>query len=331
MTPTATLNTLTKQTPDHAYETYRHRHLQRNPPMSTPPNGPSSIRWTKDGFNALKSLEAAIKKARYIIVMDALTEKLNRTVAQAPSQWRWLPISEFVALQAEVAAIEELHDDNRRKVKIRTSDKRATEKIIKAVEKIDSETLKLQRLRWKLGVMAQLPEFLNPEDLESVNAIASGLERTATEMANMTELIAQLESERDQTLTELAAALEQAAIESDKFTKGIARLEGERDQARAELATVGNSEIDTPRTMDKIAQLECERDQMRASLAAMSGKYEKSGKLLEVAESLTHDDQVHIRTIIMLFKDKIEMVKKSSPDQIQIYETGIKILTSLDE
>jgi hypothetical protein len=234
--------------------------------MSTSPNkGPSSIRWTKEGFNALLSLKATIKKARYLIVMDALTEKLNKTVAQAPSQWRWLPISEFVALQAEVAAIEELHDDNRRKVKIRTSDKRATDKIIKAVDKIDSETLKLQRLRWKLGVMAQLPEFLNPEDLESVNAIA--------------------------------AALEQAAIESAKI-------------------------------MERVSQLECERDQARAEVAAMIGKSEKSGKPVEVVESLTDDDQVNIRTIIKLLNEKIESSKNICPDHVQMYETGIRILTS---
>ena len=262
------------------------------------PTAPSSLRWTKDGNNALKSLLTITKKKRSAIVMDALIEKLNKTVAQAPSQWRLLPISEFVALQALIAALEELHDDNRRKAKIRTSDKRATEKIIKAVEKIDSETLKLQQFRWKLGVMAQLPETLNPEDLASVNAIAAALEKTAIEMTNMTEMIAQLESERDQARAELAATIEQAATESAKITAGSAQLEAERDQARAELA-------------------------------AMIGKNEKSGKLVEVVESLTDHDRCNIEVLIKAAKEDIEKAKQINPTSMGIFETELKILTSL--
>ena len=362
--------------------------------MSTPPSAPSSLRWTKDGFNALLSLKATIKKARYLIVMDALIEKLNKTVAQAPLQCRLLPPSGILTLQAEVAKIEKRHADNRQKVMIRTSDKHATEKIIKAVEKIDSETSELQRLRWKLGVMAQLPESLNPENLESVNAMAAALEKTAIEMTNMTEMIAQLESERDQARTELAATIEQAATASAKITagsaqleaerdqardefaaarekaaidsaksmEGIVRLEGERNEARAELAAaLEQTAIDSAEIMERVAQLEAERDQVcaklatareknaddsaktaervtqlvgerdqvRASLAAMIEKYAKIGKLVEVAESLTDKDQVHVRTIIMHLKDKIEGSRKTCPDHIEIFETGIKILTSL--
>ena len=266
--------------------------------MSTPPTGPSSIRWTDEGFNALLSLEATIKKARYLIVMDSLVEKHNRTVAMAPLQCRLLPPSGILTLQAEVAKIEKRHADNRQKVMIRTSDKHATEKIIKVVEKIDSETSELQRLRLKLGVIAQLPESLSPEDLESVNAIAAALEKTAIEMANMTEMIAQLESERDEARAELATELGNAAIECAKITAGIARLEGERDQARAQLA-------------------------------AMISKYEKSGKLAEVAESLTDHDRVNINALIQKAKEQIEKSKQICPSNIPIFETELKILTSL--
>ena len=266
--------------------------------MSTPPSAPSSLRWTKDGFNALLSLKATIKKARYLIVMDALIEKLNKTVAQAPLQCRLLPPSGILTLQAEVAKIEKRHADNRQKVMIRTSDKHATEKIIKAVEKIDSETSELQRLRWKLGVMAQLPESLNPENLESVNAMAAALEKTAIEMTNMTEMIAQLESERDQARTELAATIEQAATASAKITAGSAQLEAERDQARAELA-------------------------------AMIEKNEKSGKLVEVVESLTDHDRVNITVLIKAAKEDIEKAKQIDPTSMGIFETELKILTSL--
>lgn len=273
------------------------------------PTAPSSLRWTKDGNNALKSLLAITKKKRSAIVMDALIEKLNKTVAQAPSQWRLLPISEFVALHAEIATIEELHDDNRRKAKIRTSDKRATEKIIKAVEKIDSETLKLQQFRWKLGVMAQLPESLTTDDLASVNTIAAALEKTAIEMTNMTEMIAQLESERDQTRTELAATIEQAATDSAKATESIAQLEGEINHARDALAAAHED-----------AQLV--RADNRLTLVG----------LVEIADSLTDEIiAVQLQQLIEVLEIRTTPNQSNpiSPEKMRMYEFELKTLKTL--
>lgn len=134
-------------------------------------SAPSSIRFTEDGIKALKSLEAATGKTRVQLVSEALVEKHNRTVALAPIQLRMLKPSEILTLQAEIAAIEKFHNDNRRIGKIKTSDKHAIEKSIKLIEKIDFETDELKQLRLKLGKLGELAEGFNDADQKKLRTL----------------------------------------------------------------------------------------------------------------------------------------------------------------
>lgn len=120
--------------------------------MSTP----ASIRISDDGYKALRILETTTKKKRVDLVSEALIEKANGSSAAPVVQCRLLDQKEILTLQSEIAALEKLHDDNRRNVKIRTSDKAATEKIIKLIEKIDAETKELQAKRLALGSLATI-------------------------------------------------------------------------------------------------------------------------------------------------------------------------------
>ena len=140
-------------------------------------SAPSSIRFTDDGIKALKSLEAVTGKTRVDLVSEALVEKHNRTVALAPIQLRILAPSEILTLQSEIASIEKLHNDKRRKIKIKTSDKDATEKIIKAVEAIDLELAELQALRLKIGKQAQLADSITDEDIKNIKLLIKWVEK----------------------------------------------------------------------------------------------------------------------------------------------------------
>lgn len=134
-------------------------------------SGPSSIRFTDDANNAMKSLEAATGKNRTQILEKALVEMHNRTVALPPIQMRMLKPSEILTLQAEIAALEKLHNDNRRVGKIKTSDKHALEKSIRLIEKIDIEINELQQLRLKLGKQAELAEGFTDVDQKNIRTL----------------------------------------------------------------------------------------------------------------------------------------------------------------
>ncbi len=134
-------------------------------------SSPSSIRFTDDGIKALKSLEAATGKTRVQLVSEALVEMHNRTVALPPTQLRMLKPSEILTLQAEIAALEKLHNDNRRVGKIKTSDKHALEKSIRLIEKIDIEINELQQLRLKLGKQAELAEGFTDVDQKNIRTL----------------------------------------------------------------------------------------------------------------------------------------------------------------
>jgi hypothetical protein len=124
---------------------------------------PASIRLTPDGYKALQILESTTQKKRVDIMSEALVEKAKGTTATPAVKCRLLDPSEILTLQSELAALEKLHADNRRTVKIRTSDKAATEKIIKLVEKIDTETKELEAKRLAIGRLAKLAESLTRE------------------------------------------------------------------------------------------------------------------------------------------------------------------------
>ena len=134
-------------------------------------SAPSSIRFTDDGIKALKSLEAATGKTRVQLVSESLVEKHNRTVALPPIQLRMLKPSEILTLQAEIAALEKLHNDNRRVGKIKTSDKHVLEKSIRLIEKIDFEIAELQQLRLKLGKLGELAEGFTDADQKNIRLL----------------------------------------------------------------------------------------------------------------------------------------------------------------
>lgn len=140
-------------------------------------SAPSSIRFTEEGIKALKSLEAATGKTRVQLVSEALVEKHNRTVALAPTQLRLLDPAEILTLQAEIASLEKLHNDNRRNGKIRTSDKHALEKSIKLLEKIDFEINELRQLRLKLGKQAELADSITADDIKRIRLIISHVKK----------------------------------------------------------------------------------------------------------------------------------------------------------
>lgn len=166
-------------------------------------SAPSSIRFTEDGIKALKSLEAATGKTRVQLVSEALVEKHNRTVALAPIQLRILQPAEILTLQADIAALEKLHNDNRSKGKIKTSDKHALEKSIRLIEKIDIEIDELRQLRLKLGKQAELAEGFTAADQKNIRTLISWVKkRIAKATAESSEDLPVLETEL-KTLTGL--------------------------------------------------------------------------------------------------------------------------------
>jgi hypothetical protein len=159
-------------------------------------SAPSSIRFTEEGIKALKSLEAATGKTRVQLVSEALVEKHNRTVALAPIQSRMLHPAEILTLQAEIAALEKLHNDNRRNGKIKTSDRHALEKSIRLIEKIDSETDELRLLRLKLGKQAGLAESFTAADAKNIRTLIAWVKkRIAKATADSTADLPILETE----------------------------------------------------------------------------------------------------------------------------------------
>ena len=161
--------------------------------MSTP----SSIRISDEGLKALKILEATTKKKRVDIISAALIEKANHTAAQPAVHCRLLAPSEILTLQSEIAALEMLHQDNRRTLKIRTEDKDATSKIIRAVEKIDAETEQLMSMRSALANLATAAE------------IASSATSDTDAATKITNLVAKIEAEAEQLRVKIAAENEQ--------------------------------------------------------------------------------------------------------------------------
>lgn len=145
---------------------------------------PASIRISDDGYKALKILEATTKKKRVDLISEALIEKANGTSATPAVQCRLLDPKEILTLQSEIAALEKLHDDNRRNVKIRTFDKNAVEKIIKLNEKIDAETKELQAKRVALGNLATITDAVSanhPKFKTLIFAVEKRIENCTTD------------------------------------------------------------------------------------------------------------------------------------------------------
>jgi chromosome segregation ATPase len=186
---------------------------------------PITSRIDDDANKALKILEAPDGKTRTSVLSAAIMALYNGTIASAPLKLDLLDPSEILTLQSEVAAVEKLHRDNRAKAKIRTFDKNATEKIIKAVEKIDAETEELEKLRLKLGRLAQLPESVGSEDLESLKSLATALKDCAKQIADCHDKIAQSEVERDEARAECAAVLAKTAAQKARWGSLLVLLE----------------------------------------------------------------------------------------------------------
>lgn len=127
---------------------------------------PTSIRITESGIKALKSLEAATGKKRIEILSEALVHMHDETVAQPVINLRLLAPSEILTLQNEIAVLQNLHRDKRRRSQIRSSDKHTTRKSIELLEKIDREVDQLAAARLKLGRLGRLAEEFSATDLE---------------------------------------------------------------------------------------------------------------------------------------------------------------------
>lgn len=138
---------------------------------------PVSIRITDSGFKALKSLEAATEKKRVDIVSEALIHMHAQTVIQPAIKLRLLDPEEILTLQSEIARLEKLHRDKRRRVKIRSSDKEATKKSIDLIGKIDREVDGLEEIGLKLGKLGHLADNITVKDIEKINKLIDWLKR----------------------------------------------------------------------------------------------------------------------------------------------------------
>jgi len=188
-------------------------------------NAPSSIRLTDAAFKALKVLETTTQKKRVVLLSEALVEKANNSAASPIIRCRLLDPSEILTLQSEIAALEKLHQANRRTLKIRTGDKDATAKIIKAVDKIDAETDHLQALRVSLANLGTAAEIVSA---------GADVNDSATKIAS---LVAKIEAEAEQLRQDLRAKLAASAPAETAGTNGnVAKLEAEVAQLRAQLA-----------------------------------------------------------------------------------------------
>ena len=121
--------------------------------MSTP----TSIRITEEGMKALKVLETTLKKSRAEIVSDALIEKQQGVTSQPPVQLRRLDPAEYLTLQADLASLQQLHDENRKlALKKRPTTKEAADATAATVTRIDEETTRIMALRQRIAKEASL-------------------------------------------------------------------------------------------------------------------------------------------------------------------------------
>jgi hypothetical protein len=103
-------------------------------------------------MKAMKVLETTLKKSRVAIVSEALVEKQQCITSQAPVQLRRLDPTEYLSLQAEVATLQQLHEENRRlALKKRPATKEAADATAATIKRIDEELTQLEALRHRIA------------------------------------------------------------------------------------------------------------------------------------------------------------------------------------
>ena len=122
-----------------------------------------SVRIRSSAHKALRMLITATGKSTLDVISDAILLAAKQLTTVAIVRFRLLDPLEILTLQSEICRIEQLHQDNRRRAKLRFSDKNIGEKAAKIIEKIDAETLELQRLRLRLGKQALVTELVGAD------------------------------------------------------------------------------------------------------------------------------------------------------------------------